>query len=104
MMTVNLDEREVTHVDEERIDVFTYAGTTYTVPANPDATFALKYLRFARERGEDAAAAYLLERMLGDDGYEALSAVPDLDEASLLTIFNVCLELALGAMNAPKGP
>ena len=102
-MTINLDERDVECVDDERIDVFTLNGTTYTVPAKPVAGFALKYLSYAREHGEDEAAAFLLELMLGKEGYEALSSVEDLEDSALLTIFNVCLDLALGAIEGPKG-
>lgn len=87
---------------DERIEVFSLGGTTYTVPADPGPAFALRYLSKVREFGDDAAADYLLEAMLGDEGYKALSGFSNLKESQLLTVFQVCLDIALGAMEGPK--
>jgi len=99
---INLDEPVDVEAPTERVADFTLNGTTYTVPAKPGPAFALRYLRQVREFGDDAAADYLLEAMLGEEGYAALSGYDKLTETQLLTVFQVCLDIALGAVEAPK--
>jgi len=99
---IDLDERAEEEVSTERVEVFSLNGTTYTVSAKPGPAFALRYLSKAREFGDDAAADYLLEAMLGAEGYAALSGYDKLTESQLLTVFQVCLDIALGAMEGPK--
>lgn len=94
------------HVDEEaatdRVEVFSLDGETYTAPASPGSAFALQYLAFKREHGEDAAVDWLLRKMLGEGGYAALVGFDRLQDTQLLTVFQVCLDLALGAIEGPK--
>lgn len=99
---LNLDESQE-KVSTERVEIFSLNGTSYTAPATPGAAFGLRYLEFKREHGEDAAVDYLLSHMLGQDGYAVLTHYEDLTDAQLLTVFSACLELALGAMEDPKG-
>lgn len=100
-MMINLNEAEDVE-PVERIDVFSLDGVTYSIPAQQNASFALRYLQYVKEHGEDAAAAYLMELMLGEEGYAALASYENLTDTQLLTVFQACLETALGAMAGPK--
>lgn len=86
----------------------------YTVPAEPDATIALKYLHIAgggpcdcpqpHGRGELAANDYLLTELLGSDGYRALRECRGLKGGDLGAILALASKHALGALEAPKAP
>lgn len=99
---LNLDEPTTERTPTERVEVFSVNGTPYTAPANPGSAFALQYLSYKREHGEDEAVDWLLRKMLGDDGYAALVGFDNLQDTQLLTVFQVCLDLALGAIEGPK--
>lgn len=101
-MTIELHARGEA-VPVETVDVFTLNGITYGVPKKPPARIALKYLEYVAEHGEEQGVPYLLRLMLGDEGYEALLSHEDLEEHELAAVFTVVCELALGAIEDPKG-
>lgn len=78
-------ERPDWALSEERLPVFTVTKThdengaeldepevvAYTMPAKPNPSIALRYLKMARTQG-DIASSWLIEVAVGEDGYEAL--------------------------------
>lgn len=88
--------------ERETAELFSIDGETYGVWLNPPANIGLQYLKMARVRGNDIAAQWLMEQMIGEDGYEALMDFDSLTEESLKQIVNACEEHALGPKEAKK--
>ena len=61
----------VKHVDDENGETRD-EHIVYTMPAKPNPGIALRYLKMARETG-DAAASWLIEVAIGEEGYNALA-------------------------------
>lgn len=104
MALVDLDahREEAASLSDERVEVFTLDGVTYSAPAKPPANLGLRFLDFREEHGDDAAIQWLLRVMLGDEGWEALRDCEFLEPVQLLAVFQACAELALGALEDPK--
>lgn len=85
----------------ETIDV------VYSMVGKPNPGAGLEYLRQARGNA-DLAASWLIEKMIGSDGYTAL--VDELEmmsgeeaEALLMAVAEKVKKIALGGLEAPKG-
>lgn len=101
-MTVELTTKPVS-ADVEQIELFSIDGKSYSIPNKPRVNVALRYLKLAREQGVDAAAAYLIESLIGADGYEALMNYEDLTSEELASIVSAAQKATLGGLEAPKG-
>lgn len=86
---------------EERVDVFTLNGTTYSIPKKPRVRWGLYYLNLIRNEGSDVAVSWLLENCLGKDGYEALLAYEELTPVQLQTVIKACAQTVLGELEGP---
>lgn len=84
----------------EMVDLFSIDGVAYQVPAKPRVNVALQYLTFARENGEQMAQMMLLEKLLGPDGYKALSEYDDLTPEQLREVSDFAAKLTLGAIES----
>jgi hypothetical protein len=87
---------------EDLIPLFRLDGRTYSIPADPAAGFALKYLA-GLKRGvmTDAAAAVLLEDVLGEEAFAALSTSPKVRMSDFVRIMEIVKTRVLGpAMDA----
>jgi hypothetical protein len=56
----------------ERIPLFFIGEVEYSIPAEMDARTGLVAIRLVRERGLEAAAAYMMEESIGRDALKAL--------------------------------
>lgn len=74
----------------------------YTMPRAQHPGIVLEYLREARKNGEELAASWLLERVLGVDGYSALTSEPDLTWATVQQVVRLALQVLSG--RAPAQP
>jgi hypothetical protein len=88
---------------EKRIPAFSINGTVYTLLANPRMNQGMRYVHIARKQGSEIAADYMLEVLLGEDGYEALLGFDDLAEPDLEAILNAASRIMAGAVETPKG-
>lgn len=95
-MTVELKRRD--DAEQEKVDLFTIDGQTYSIPAKPRANIALKYLRNVRVEGQDFAAGVMLEDLLGEEGYTALMEYDDLTMEDLNAIMMAAQKVLLGAI------
>jgi hypothetical protein len=86
----------------DRVVLFYIDDREYTIELRPGVNVGLRYLHLVRTAGESHAQAYLLERLLGTEGYEALMNHDDLTAAEFQRIFEVASELTLGALEPPK--
>ena len=97
-------EEETTEPD--RVAVFSINGIAYDMPAEIKPHVALKYLWLLKERGSDYATAWLMETVLGKDGFQALANHESLTPTQFNAIKTIVQEAALGATEesgkAPK--
>ena len=96
-------EMKTPEVAADRIVLFSIDGVDYDIPAKPRANLALKYLWEVKTRGQEVAAAVLLEELVGADGFQALMAYDDLTEEQLASVMEAAQKVVLGNREAPKG-
>ena len=83
-------------VAEDRIPLFYVDETEYTIPRTISRGVSLWFLRLAGEIGETRAAPQLLERLLGEEGYQALVDSPSLTDDELNAIIDLAVRVAFG--------
>jgi hypothetical protein len=84
------------------VELFSIDGKAYSVPTSVRPNEALKVMHFTRTRGETAGVSYMLESMLGEEGYLALLDYDDLEEEDLEKIIKIASEIVAGALEGPK--
>lgn len=100
---INLDADTGTDEPVETVHLFTLNGIDYHVPREPDATVALKFLRM-RRTDPTAAQGWMLEQIVGEEGYTALMEWPGLRTRHLVQILAAVEKLAVDAAGAIAGP
>jgi hypothetical protein len=93
-------DREVAPPD--MVPIFAIGDTRYYAPINPRASVELKFLWMVRHEGEAQANAFLLEELVGPDGFMALMNYDALTPGDLERIFAALREAVEGA--ATRGP
>lgn len=101
-MVINFDEQPKEVSETAMVELFTLGGKTYSIPNKPRINVALKYLDHARNQGQDAAAAYLLETLVGREGYEALMDYDDLTQDQFSEVILAAQKVVLGGLEGPK--
>jgi hypothetical protein len=86
----------------KRVELFSIDGEVYSVPTSVSRNVGLKYVHIARKEGPEAAADYMLESLLGQEGYEALINFEDLSEDDLKNIVEACSHIMVAASKGPK--
>jgi hypothetical protein len=94
---IELDSTVEEETTEDRVPLFSIDGTTYDIPTEIKPHVALKYLWLLKERGSDYATAWLMETVLGKDGFQALVNYEQLTPAQFNAIKDAVQEAALGA-------
>lgn len=87
---------------DKRIPLFSIDDVEYSIPARPRMNISLQFMHLTREEGDTAAMDYLLEKLLGEDGYKALREYDDLEPQDFAKITAIASEVALGALELPK--
>jgi hypothetical protein len=88
--------------EPERIEAFSINGKVYSINPKPKTNAALRYVHLARTRGSEIAIDYMLEVLLGREGYEALMDFDDLTEEQLEQVITAASKIMTGALEAPK--
>lgn len=88
---------------DERVPAFSINGVTYSILTRPKVNAGLKYVHLARTRGSEIAIDFMLETLLGKDGYQALIDFDDLTEDDLKAVIDAASKIMAGAVEAPKG-
>lgn len=89
--------------DEERVPVFSIDGHEYTMPAVIKPHLALKYLWLLKQDGAEQASAWLMEKVLGADGFKALSEYEPLTMEQFEQIQVIIRDHTFGAMEEGRG-
>jgi hypothetical protein len=87
---------------EDRVPLFSIDGTTYSLLRNPPPTVGLRYMHLARTSSIQAATDYLLEVMLGAEGYEALMNYEQLTREQFDWVMDQAIKRSLGPKDRPK--
>lgn len=90
-------------VEAEQIELFSIDGKSYTIPNKPRLNVALKTLKLVRTQGEEAASAFMLEAVIGEEAFEALTEYDDLDAETFQQIILAAQKIVFGGLEAPKG-
>jgi hypothetical protein len=86
----------------KRVVLFYINDRPYSIVLKPGVNVGLKYLHLVRTVGENQAMGYLLEKLLGTEGYEALMDYDDLTPEQFESVCDVASNLTLGALEPPK--
>ena len=70
----------------QRVPAFAINGTVYTIATRPKTNAGLKYIHLARTKGQEIAVDFMLETLLGTEGYQALMDFDDLTEDDLTAV------------------
>lgn len=87
---------------EQRIVLFSIDGVEYSIPRRPRMNISLQFMHLTRSQGDSAAMDYLLEKLLGEDGYKALREYDDLEPADFQKITAIASQVTLGSLEVPK--
>jgi hypothetical protein len=87
----------------QRVPAFSINGTVYTIATRPKTNAGLKYIHLARTKGQEIAVDFMLETLLGTEGYQALMDFDDLTEQNLTDVITAASKIMLGAVEGPKG-
>jgi hypothetical protein len=86
----------------ERVPLFYIDDVEYSVTRSPGVNIGLKYLHLQRTQGEQNAIAFLLEKLLGSEGFLALLEYDDLTAEQFQEICRIASDLTVGALELPK--
>lgn len=85
----------------EREPLFEIDGVEYTIPTQFSANVGLEFMRLAQV-DYTAAMFYVLNYALGEGGYRALAAYPNLREDELNFVTRVVIRKVVGTISGPK--
>jgi hypothetical protein len=96
-------EREAPPAD--MFPIFAIGDKQYYAPIRPHARVEITYLYLCRHEGPDAANGYILEELVGTEGYVALMGYEGLTRDDLNRIFEALIDSIQksSAMKGPKG-
>ncbi len=96
---VRITTTDVEVEEATRVPLFYIDDEEYTIPQTFSASIGLRYLRNINVDGRDYAIAQLMEEVLGEEGFEALSTCNYLTKTQIENITEYIVELALGAVD-----
>lgn len=80
----------------EQVELFSIDGVSYTIPNKVRANITLKMMRMIRTDGEMAASAWLVEELVGEEGFNALCDYDDLTDEQFEQVLKAARLIALG--------
>jgi len=101
-MTIRIDKPAETPDIDETVELFELNGVKYHVPNRTRPNVSLKYLRLAQQKGEGVAAAYLIEALVGAEGFDALSEYEHLTDEQYKSVMKAARQIVLGSVVPDK--
>lgn len=86
-----------------RVELFRLGGVVHTIPAKARFNVALKYLWKAKTEGEEIAGQWVLEELLGTDGFVALMNHDGLTPEQFARVMTAAQNTVLGSLEQGKG-
>lgn len=103
---VNLDaekpKEEGEPKTERKLELFEFEKKKYYM-AQPGANLMLKVLKEARTGGMIVAVGTLLYELIGEEAYEVLMGIDDLDDEELNAIIERVMHFSMGKLDAVLG-
>lgn len=84
--------------DQPREVLFRIDDVPYTIPVEVPATFSLQAAEYTRQHGEAAVTAWILEKLLGEEGWRALRTCDAVTKSQLRAIMKICNDRVFGGM------
>lgn len=100
---VDLDAKPRDHTPVGRVELFRLDGVVYTIPDRTRANIGLKYLWLEKEQGTGPAEQWLLEELVGEDGYRALMEYDHLETEDMERIMTIAQRVVLGSLEREEG-
>ena len=84
--------------------LFRLDGKEYEAVANPSASLMLRYLDRLRKWGPNPAISWLIEELVGAEGYEALLTSPKVTQKDFAAVSRAAVRIVMGdgETGAPK--
>ena len=101
MITIVTDGHDPEAWRKDREPIFSIDGIEYTMPREVPGHIALEGMEIYRKGGDGAATPWIMEQLLGNDGYRALRDCPSLTKANLLAIIEVLRRKIFGDPEDP---
>lgn len=101
-VVVALKSKKTDKSKQSRVELFSIDGKSYGILTSLRPNQALQILHVMRKQGERAGVSFMLETLLGPDGYEALINFDDLETDDLDKIIKIGFEIVAGAAKNPK--
>jgi hypothetical protein len=76
--------------------LFRLGGTSYKVLTNPPASLMIEYFDRMRKDGTNVAFSWVLEEMVGEEGYQVLLKDPRVSRANFRQIVDAVMRIVLG--------
>lgn len=95
MITITTTE---TVQEAPREPLFSIDGTEYTIPVEVPGSMALRAMEMTRTAGEAPTTAWIMEQLLGKEGWKALRACDQVTKPQMKAIMAVCREKVFGDM------
>ena len=86
----------------DAITLFSIDGQDYSIPSSIRPNQAMQIMKVFRKQGDTAGVDFMLEVLLGSEGYEALLAFDDLESDDLEKIIKIAFQMVVGATENPK--
>ena len=87
-----------------RVPLFSIDDDTYTIAAEAKTNDSLRYLDIMRKKGSEAAIGFMMETLVGPEGWQALQDYDDLTDDDLAQIIAAAAKIMNGPMEDPKEP
>jgi hypothetical protein len=87
---------------KEVLTLFSIDGKDYSIPSEIRPNQAMQIMKVFRKQGDTAGVDFMLEVLLGSEGYEALLAFDDLESDDLEKIIKIAFQMVVGATENPK--
>lgn len=100
---VELVSEEIDGTELDAIPLFSIDGETYSMPATVSAATSLKALDIARRQGQAESISWVLEEVIGSEGYNALMNFKSLKPSQLQAIITVVTGHVMGSMEELTG-
>lgn len=87
-----------------RVPLFYINDKMFTIEAKAKPNDSLRYLDITRRQGQEAAIGFMMETLVGVDGWQALMNYDELTEDDLEQIIKAAMKIMTGPTEAPKEP
>jgi hypothetical protein len=86
--------------EPDLVPLFVLDGHTFMVEREPSPAIGLQVLRMARQHGQEIAIAWMLETLIGEDGYTALCESRRVTRDAMQEIVQRALRVTVGPVEA----